>query len=75
MYYSAAKDGTFKGKGWPESAYGTSKIGVTLMSFVQQKELNKDSRDDIVVNAVGLYFFFLVLGENTHMTCMRGDRV
>ncbi|KAL4230737.1 hypothetical protein ACF0H5_011112 [Mactra antiquata] len=51
-FVSSAKDGTFKSKGWPESAYGVSKIGVTLMTYVQQRELNKDSsRSDIVINA------------------------
>lgn len=50
--YSSAKDGTFKDKGWPESAYGSSKIGVTLLSFAQQREFEKDSREDILVNAV-----------------------
>lgn len=50
-FVSSAKDGTFKDKGWPQSAYGSSKIGVTLMSFAQQREFEKDSREDIVVNA------------------------
>lgn len=50
-FVSATKDGSFKEKGWPESAYGTSKIGVTLMSFVQQKQLDSEHKDDIVVNA------------------------
>ena len=50
--FSSAKDGSYSAKGWPESAYGSSKIGVTLMSFVQQKEMDKDPREDIVVNAV-----------------------
>ncbi len=47
------KDGTFKDKGWPETAYGMSKLGVTVMSFVQQKVIDKDpSRSDIVINGV-----------------------
>ncbi|KAL4230729.1 NADH-cytochrome b5 reductase [Mactra antiquata] len=51
-FVNAAKSGTAKDKGWPEYSYGVTKIGVTLMTFVQQKELNKDeSRSDIVVNA------------------------
>ncbi|XP_052815522.1 carbonyl reductase [NADPH] 1-like [Mya arenaria] len=50
-FVSSAKDGSFRQKGWPESAYGASKVGVTLMSFVQQKQLNSESREDIIVNA------------------------
>jgi len=50
-FVRSAKDGTYSAVGWPESAYGPSKVGVTLMSFVQQKELDKDPREDIIVNA------------------------
>ena len=32
-----------------------SKVGVTVMTFIQQRELNSDPREDIVVNAVRLY--------------------
>lgn len=49
-FVSAAKQGDYAAKGWPESAYGSSKIGVTLMSFAQQREFDKDSREDIIVN-------------------------
>ncbi|XP_053399798.1 carbonyl reductase [NADPH] 1-like [Mercenaria mercenaria] len=50
-FVNSAKDGSYEKKGWCQSAYGCSKIGVTLLSFAQQKEFNKDSRADIVVNA------------------------
>ena len=33
-------------------AYGVSKIGVTVMSFAQQREFDKDSRQDLVLNPV-----------------------
>ncbi|XP_060070223.1 carbonyl reductase [NADPH] 1-like [Ylistrum balloti] len=46
-----AKKGSHQQAGWPNTAYGTSKIGVTAMSIIQQQELLKDSRTDIVVNA------------------------
>lgn len=49
----AAKDGTATSKGYPESAYGMSKVGVTAATIVQQAEIDKDtSRTDIVINAV-----------------------
>lgn len=50
-FVNSTKDGTYKQKGWCESAYGCSKIGVTLMTFAHQKEFSNDSRADIIVNA------------------------
>jgi carbonyl reductase 1 len=47
-----AKKGVHKEQGWADTAYGTSKIGVTLLSAIQQRELDADTtRSDIVVNA------------------------
>ncbi|XP_060062642.1 carbonyl reductase [NADPH] 1-like [Ylistrum balloti] len=47
--------GTHGDCGWPTgkltSGYGVSKIGATVMSFIQQREFLRDSRPDIVVNA------------------------
>ncbi|XP_021378309.1 carbonyl reductase [NADPH] 1-like [Mizuhopecten yessoensis] len=51
QFVDSAKAGTHGDFGWPESAYGCSKIGVTVMSIIQQRELLKDARADIVVNA------------------------
>ncbi len=53
LNFRYVKDGTFKDKGWPERGYGMSKLGVTAMSLVQQKDIDKDpSRSDIVINCV-----------------------
>ena len=41
-----------------------SKVGVTVMTFIQQRELN--SREDIVVNAVRLYITNINI--SLHMT-------
>lgn len=53
-YVSAAKKGDYEEKGWsdfdPDSSYCYSKLGVTLMSFAQQREFDKDPREDIIVN-------------------------
>ena len=46
------KAGNHQEKGWPNSAYGMSKLGVTAYTPHQQAAFDKDSRDDIVVNAV-----------------------
>ncbi|XP_021378322.1 carbonyl reductase [NADPH] 1-like [Mizuhopecten yessoensis] len=47
--------GTRGGHGWPTGkltgAYGVSKIGATVMSIIQQRQLLNDTRPDIVVNA------------------------
>ncbi|CAE1169938.1 CBR1 [Acanthosepion pharaonis] len=44
-------DGVHESKGWPSTAYGTSKIGVSVMSFILQRELDQQHKEDIVVNA------------------------
>ncbi|XP_025088757.1 carbonyl reductase [NADPH] 1-like [Pomacea canaliculata] len=48
-FVSLAKENKHVAAGWPNTAYGVSKIGVTVMSFIQQKEL--EGREDIIVNA------------------------
>jgi carbonyl reductase 1 len=51
-FEEATKRGDHVAKGWPESAYGVSKIGVTLLSTIQQHDIDQDkTRSDIVVNA------------------------
>jgi carbonyl reductase 1 len=51
-FVEAAKKGDHSAKGWPDTAYGISKVGVSLMSIIQQQEIAKDqSRPDIVINA------------------------
>lgn len=52
-FVSAAKQGDHEERGWPNffpGAYCYSKIGVTLMSFAQQREFDKDSREDLIIN-------------------------
>uniref|UniRef100_A0A023GK08 carbonyl reductase (NADPH) n=1 Tax=Amblyomma triste TaxID=251400 RepID=A0A023GK08_AMBTT len=51
-FVQAAKEGKNKEKGWGQSAYNVSKVGVTVLSFIQQREFNEDPREDLVVNAV-----------------------
>ncbi|XP_060062641.1 carbonyl reductase [NADPH] 1-like [Ylistrum balloti] len=51
QFVDSAKKGTTEKLGWPQSAYGVSKVGVTVMSLIQQRELLKDAKPDIVVNA------------------------
>ncbi|XP_052237898.1 carbonyl reductase [NADPH] 3-like [Dreissena polymorpha] len=50
-FVESAKADIHKTNGWHDSAYGTTKIGVTLMTYVQQREFSADSRPDIVVNS------------------------
>jgi len=50
---SDVRNGNHQELGWPQTAYGVSKIGMTLMTVIQQRELTADSsKPDIVVNAV-----------------------
>lgn len=38
--------------GWGTSAYNVSKVGVTALTLIQQRQFEKDLRSDIIVNAV-----------------------
>jgi len=52
-FVSAAKDGTHKSKGWPNSTYQVSKVGVSALTRIQQRNLDENrSGEDIVVNCV-----------------------
>ena len=51
QFIDAAQTGKHQEQGFSNSAYGMSKVGVTVMTFIQQRELNSDPREDIVVNA------------------------
>jgi carbonyl reductase 1 len=51
-FVEAAKKGVHKDQGWTEMAYGTSKVGVSLISIIQQRDFDQDkTRSDIVINA------------------------
>jgi len=53
VYCSDVRNGNHLELGWPRSTYGVSKLGVTLMTGIQQRELSADSsKPDIVVNSV-----------------------
>ncbi|XP_059178425.1 carbonyl reductase [NADPH] 1-like [Physella acuta] len=46
-----AQDNKHQQAGFADTAYGMSKVGVTVMSMIQQRELDKKGCQDIVVNA------------------------
>ena len=48
----AVKADRVKEEGFAENAYGMSKIGSTVMSVVQQKEMDEAGKEDIVINSV-----------------------
>ncbi|XP_057704980.1 carbonyl reductase [NADPH] 1 [Corythoichthys intestinalis] len=51
-FVALAKKGEHKLKGWPETAYGVSKIGVTTLSMIHARRLSKERPNDkILVNA------------------------
>ncbi|XP_029767407.1 carbonyl reductase [NADPH] 1-like [Terrapene carolina triunguis] len=46
------KNGVHEKEGWPNTAYGVSKIGVTVLSRIQARMLNKERKADrILLNA------------------------
>lgn len=51
-FVEAAKAGSHLEKGWPNSTYVVSKVGVSALARVHQSMFNDDSREDLVVNAV-----------------------
>lgn len=51
-FVEAAKEGKNEEKGWGRSAYNVSKVGITVLSFIQQREFDADPREDLIVNAV-----------------------
>ncbi|XP_022337710.2 carbonyl reductase [NADPH] 1-like [Crassostrea virginica] len=50
-FINAAKNGSHERKGYPSSAYGMSKIGVSVLTEIQHRLLSADPRDDIVINS------------------------
>ncbi|KAL5243275.1 hypothetical protein ACI65C_010685 [Semiaphis heraclei] len=52
QFVEKAKSGNHEQFGWPSSAYCVSKVGVSALSFIQQREFDVDPRKDIVVNSV-----------------------
>ncbi|XP_012934683.1 carbonyl reductase [NADPH] 1 [Aplysia californica] len=52
-FVQSAKDGTTESLGFPANSYFTSKLGTTVMSMIQQREMDKARgvETDIIVNA------------------------
>lgn len=51
-FVTDVRNGNHQQLGWPQTAYGVSKIGMSLMTAIQQRELDADgSKPDIVINA------------------------
>ncbi|XP_047004628.1 carbonyl reductase [NADPH] 1-like [Schistocerca americana] len=51
-FVESAKKNTHSEEGWGNSAYVVSKVGVTALTFIQQRKFDCDERPDLVVNAV-----------------------
>ncbi|XP_061163368.1 carbonyl reductase [NADPH] 1-like isoform X2 [Saccostrea echinata] len=50
-FIQAAKNGDHEKKGYSNSAYGMSKVGASVLSQIQHRQLSADPREDIIVNA------------------------
>uniref|UniRef100_A0A2P2HWY0 carbonyl reductase (NADPH) n=1 Tax=Hirondellea gigas TaxID=1518452 RepID=A0A2P2HWY0_9CRUS len=52
-FVKAAGDGSHEALGWQNSTYSVSKVGVSALTRIQQKQLDADTtREDIVINHV-----------------------
>jgi len=51
-FVETANAGTHSNHGWPNSTYVVSKIGWSALSRIQQRDMEKDTRKDIVINHV-----------------------
>ncbi|XP_070566123.1 carbonyl reductase [NADPH] 1-like [Ptychodera flava] len=50
QFVSDVKAGHHKANGWPDWAYGTSKLGAIALTAVQFRAMAGDSREDILIN-------------------------
>lgn len=61
------------GNGSWSTAYHVSKVGVSVLTFIQQREFNEDARQDLVVNAVNPGFVITdMTGNRGHITADQG---
>lgn len=55
-FVESVKNGNHVAKGWPDktwlTSYIVSKVGVSALSIIQQRQFDKDPKKDIVVNSV-----------------------
>jgi len=51
-FIASADAGNHASKGWPNSTYMTSKVGLSALTRLYQREFNKDSRKDLVINHI-----------------------
>ncbi|XP_075217594.1 carbonyl reductase [NADPH] 1-like [Lycorma delicatula] len=52
QFITDVKNGDHIKQGWPQTAYSFSKVAVSALTFIQQREFNNDKREDLVVNCV-----------------------
>ncbi|CAD5123742.1 DgyrCDS12060 [Dimorphilus gyrociliatus] len=51
-FLKSAEEGTHTEKGWPAMAYGVSKLGVCCLTGIQQREMDNDDRQGILINSM-----------------------
>lgn len=52
QFINDAKAGIHEERGWGNSAYVVTKVGMNALTFIQHRRFLQDTREDIVVNAV-----------------------
>ena len=65
-FVARAKNGTHQEKGWPNSAYIPSKVALSALTRIQQREFDADPDSDLVINHVHPGFV------NTDMSSHKG---
>jgi len=50
-YIESVKNGTQIAQGYPDFAYGVSKMFMSALTFIQYRKMLADSREDIIINA------------------------
>ena len=53
-YFRAAQNNQHLKEGFDKYPYGMSKIGISLMSAIQQKTFDEQGAEDIIVNSVSI---------------------
>jgi len=51
-FETSAKKGDHESYGWPDGTYSASKIGVSALTRIQQRQFDQDPREDLIVNSV-----------------------
>ncbi len=64
-FIAAAEAGNHAKLGWPNSTYVVSKVGLSALSRIQQREFNKDSRKVLLIKPAHHSMFSRLISNKT----------